>query len=85
MLQFNVIFRLHLKKLNYFWRDKMSLNMELTSVLRQVRSLLQSEYSEKFDLVLRLIISSILSFPQGHTVAAYVFFLLFPPLLSFRL
>ena len=59
--------------------------MALTSVLRQVRSLLQSEYAKKCDLVLPLLISSTLSFPQGHPVAAYVFFILFPSLLSFRL
>jgi len=34
-------------------------------------------------LVLPLSISSILSFPEGHPVAAYVFFLIFPSLLSF--
>jgi len=59
--------------------------MEQMSVLRQVRGLLQSEYSKKCDLVLPLLISSILSFPQGHPVAAYFFFLLSPSRLSFRL
>ena len=59
--------------------------MELTSVLRQVRSLFQSEYSKKCDVVLPLLTSNILSFPQGHQVAAYVFFLLFPSLLPFRI
>lgn len=58
--------------------------MELTSVLRQVRNLFQSEYSKKCDLVLPILISSILSFPQGHTVVAYVVFFLFPSLPSFR-
>ena len=59
--------------------------MELTPVVRQVRSLFQSEYPKKCNPVLPLLISGILSFPQGHTVAAYVFFLLFPSLLFFRL
>ena len=35
--------------------------------------------------VLPLSISSILSFPQGHPITAYVFFVVFPSLLSFPL
>ena len=85
MLQLNVIFRFHLTNWNYFCGENVNLNMEITSVLRQDRSLLQVEYSKKCDIVLPLLISSILSFPQGHPVAAHVFFLLFPSLLSFRL
>jgi hypothetical protein len=55
------------------------------SALRQVRSPFQSEFSTQYDLVLPLSISSNLSFPQGHPVAAYVFFLVFSSLLSFPL
>ena len=66
-------------------RIKVAWTWNLTSVLRQVRSLFQNEYSKKSDLVLPLLISSALSFPQGHSVAAYVFFLLFSSLPSFRL
>jgi hypothetical protein len=44
-----------------------------------------SEFSTQCDLVLPVSISTILSFPQGHPVAAYVFFLVFPSLLSFLL
>jgi hypothetical protein len=51
----------------------------LQSVLRQVHSLFQSEFSTECDLVP---ISSIPSFPQGHLVAAYILFLVFPSLLS---
>jgi hypothetical protein len=51
------------------------------SVLRQVRSLFQSEISG-CDLVLALPIYSIFSFPEGHSVAAYVFSHVFPSLLS---
>jgi len=54
-------------------------------VLREFRSLFQREYSTECDLVLPLQISSILSFPSGHPVAAYVFFLVFLSLLSFLL
>jgi hypothetical protein len=53
------------------------------SVLRQVNSLFQSEFSTECDLVLPLSISSVLSFPYGHIVAAYVVSLVFPPLLYF--
>ena len=52
------------------------LSFILQSVLRQVHSLFQSEFSTGYDLVLRLSVSSILSFPQGHPVAACVFFLI---------
>ena len=47
----------------------------LLSVLRQVHSLFQSQFSKQCDLVLPRSIFSILSFPLGHPVAAYVFFL----------
>ena len=53
------------------------------SVLRQIHSLFQSKLSEQRDLALPLKISSILSFPQDSPVAAYVFFLVFPSLLSY--
>jgi len=41
--------------------------------------------SPYLELVLPLSISSILSFPGGHLVASYVFFLVFPSLLYFSL
>jgi hypothetical protein len=41
--------------------------------------------STECHLVLRVQISSILSFPQGHQVAAYLIFLVFPSFLSFPL
>jgi hypothetical protein len=51
------------------------------SVLRQVHSLFQSEFAPECDVVLHIPISRILSFPQGHPVAVYSLFLVFPPLL----
>lgn len=48
------------------------------SVLRQGNSLSQSELFRKCGLVLPLSSYNNTSFPQGHTVAAYVFFLIFP-------
>jgi hypothetical protein len=50
----------------------------LQSVLRQVRSLFQSEFSIECNLVLPLSISSIFSFPYDHPVAAYVFSIILP-------
>ena len=55
------------------------------SVLRQVRSLFQSEFSTECDLVLPVSISSTFAFCYCHSVAAYVFFLVVPSLLSFLL
>ena len=57
----------------------------LLSVLWQIHSLFQSEFSTVCDLVLPLSISSILSFPWGHTAAPCIFFLVFPSCLSFPL
>ena len=48
------------------------------SVLRQVHSLSQSEFSTGCDLVLPLSVPSIPNFPSGHPVAAYFFFHVFP-------
>jgi hypothetical protein len=45
----------------------------------------KTEFSTECDLVLPVSISSIFSFPKVHPVAAYVFFLVFPLLLSFLL
>jgi len=53
--------------------------------LRQVHSLFQSQFSTQCDLVLPMSISSILSYPEVHPVAAYVFFLVVPSLISFHL
>jgi hypothetical protein len=52
-------------------------------ILRQVRGHVQSEFSAECELVLLLSIYHIFSFPSGHPVAAYVFFFVFPSLLSF--
>ena len=49
-----------------------------SSVLRQVHTFFQSEFPTQCDLVLPLSISSILSFPERHPVAAYL--LTFPSL-----
>jgi hypothetical protein len=53
-------------------------------LLRQVHSLFQRKFSIECHQVLPLSISRILSFSQGHPVAAY-FFVVFPSLLSFQL
>jgi len=50
--------------------------------LRQVKSLFQSQFSTDCDLRLPISIFNTLLFPSGYSVAAYVFFLIFP-LLSF--
>jgi hypothetical protein len=55
------------------------------SVLRQVHSLFQSEFSTQWDIVLLLSISSILSLSDGNPLATYFLFLLFRSLLSFPL
>ena len=52
------------------------------SVLRQVRSPLQTDLSLEYDLMLPLPISFIFTQNQCHPVAAYVFFLVFPSLIS---
>jgi len=52
------------------------------SAIRQVHILFQSEFSTDCDLVLRFSIFCILSFPYGHPVDVYIFFFVFPSLLS---
>jgi hypothetical protein len=52
------------------------------SVLRQVHCLCQNEFPIQCDLVLPVSMYSILSFSQGHPVAAYFFFHVFTSLLS---
>ena len=54
-------------------------------ILRHVHTVFQSEFATKCNLVRTLSVSSILSFPYGHPVAAYVFFLVLLSLLSFPL
>lgn len=51
-------------------------------VLGHVHISFRSDFFTECKLVLPLSISSILSFPEGHPIAAYVFFLIFPSLLS---
>ena len=55
------------------------------SALRQTHSFLQGELCTECDLVLHLTVSGTHSLPQGHQVAAYVFFLVFPSLMVFVL
>jgi hypothetical protein len=51
------------------------------SVLRQAHRLFKSKFSTECDLVLSLSISSSLSFLYNHSVAAYMFFFVFPALI----
>jgi hypothetical protein len=51
-------------------------------VFRQVHIHFQGEFFRQGDLVIPAPRSGIFSFPQGHSVAAYVFFLVFLPLAS---
>ena len=53
------------------------------SASRQLHNPSQSQFSTQCDLALPLPISIILSFSEGRSVAAYIFFLVFPSLLSF--
>jgi len=53
--------------------------------LRQFHSPFRSQSSTQCDLVLPLSIYSILSYPEVHPIAAYIFFLVFPSLLSLPL
>jgi len=53
----------------------------LPSILLQVHSLFDNEFSTECHLLLSLSISSILAFPESHPVASYVFYLVFPSLL----
>jgi len=55
------------------------------SVLGQVHSLFQSEFSRECNIGLPLSRSNISLFLQGDLVAPYIFFLLFPSLLSLLL
>jgi hypothetical protein len=62
----------------YFMVNKVKfISLILLSVLRYVRSIFLSEVSTESNLVPSPSIYSILSFPQVHPVATYVFFLLF--------
>jgi len=47
--------------------------------------LLESYFSTQCNLILPLSIDSILVFPYGRPVAAYIFFLVFTSFLSFRI
>ena len=58
-------------------------NTIIIFVVRQVHSPLKSELSTERDLVLTLPVSFIFQLHQGHPVAAYVLFLVFPSFLSF--
>ena len=51
--------------------------------MRQVRCFFHSEFSTEYYLVIPISVSSILPFAYGHSVAAYVFSLVFSSLLSY--
>jgi hypothetical protein len=55
------------------------------SVLGQVHSFFRIAFSKQWDLAQPSSISNILSFPYVHPIAAYVFFLVFPSVISFLL
>jgi len=57
----------------------------LYSVLWQVHCLFQSQFSTKYDVEFYLSIFNILSLPVGHSVAAYLFSLVFLSIPSFPL
>ena len=59
------------------WLAMWQLSSIPQSVLRQVHSLIQSEFSRECDVVRPLSIYRTLLFPYGYSVAAYVFFLVF--------
>ena len=65
--------------------DVFYIKTDCSSSPQSVRSIFQIEFSTEYDLVLPLSIYSILSFPQGLPVAAYVFFIVFTSLLPFPL
>jgi hypothetical protein len=54
-------------------------------ILQQFHSPHQSEFSTQCEILLSLSIYSIFKFPLGHPVAAYVFLLVSPSLVSFIL
>ena len=64
--------------LKQYWHACDIYSFILLSVLWQIHSLFQSEFSTQCNLVLLLSFSSIFWFSQGHTVAAYIFFLVLP-------
>jgi membrane-associated phospholipid phosphatase len=55
----------------------------VTWIQGNVRSFIHSVVCLQCDLVLPLWISSFFSFPEGHPVAAYVSFVVFPSFISF--
>ena len=57
-------------------------SFSLYPFLWQFHSLFHSEFSTEWDVVLPLSVYNIISFPQSHPIAAYIFFL---SLLSFSL
>jgi hypothetical protein len=65
--------------------DKLSCSLMPQLVLQPVHNLFQNELSTGCDILLPLSISSILPFPLGHPVTAYVFFLVFPELMPILL
>ena len=65
--------------------NRFSISFMLYCVLECIHSSFQSDFITECNLVFPLSISSILSFPYDHPVAAYVSFLIFPSLLSFFL
>ena len=58
---------------------------QVHSLLRQVHSPFQIQFSIECDLVRPFSFYSIISFLKGHAIADYIFFLVFPSLQSFPL
>ena len=69
----------------WWWSQNCGLAVHfiLQSALRQVRSLFQSEFSKKCDLELPFSGYRTVSLLEGHSVAAYTFFFVFPSLLPY--
>jgi len=55
----------------------------MQSALRQIHGLFQSQFSRNGDLLLPISNCNIISFPLGHPVAAYAFFIILSSIPSF--
>ena len=83
---FRAIIYTTVRKKGYPWISYLiHLFIHPRSVFWQVHNLFQSEFSMKCYLVLLVSVSTLLSFPESHPGVAHVFFLIFPPRLSFLL
>jgi len=77
-----LIYRTVGKQFLHFPR-KFSVTIIILSVSRHIHILSQSQFTRQCVMVLPPSISSVFSSPFRHPGAAYVFFLVFPSLLSF--